>query len=80
MGRLPVTARGIGAYDPALLEKGRLVVANKMDEPQSEANLKSFKRKVKKTSILPICAAFDEGIPAFLKSIRTLVEESQSAK
>ena len=70
----------LALYDPALLEKCRLVVANKMDEPQSEANLKSFKRKVKKTAILPICAAFDEGIPAFLKSIRTLVEESQSAK
>lgn len=63
----------LALYDPALLEKQRLVVANKMDEPNAEANLKTFKRKVKKTPILPISAAFDEGLPAFLKSIRTLV-------
>lgn len=64
-------------YDPALLDKPRLVVANKMDEPQSEANLKAFKRKVRKVQILPISAAFDEGLPLFLKSIRELVDEAR---
>lgn len=64
----------LGAYDPALLERPRLVVANKMDEPHAEANLKSFKRRVKKTPVLPISAAFDEGIPAFRQAIRELVE------
>ena len=67
----------LALYDPALLEKNRLVVANKLDEPAAEARLKTFKRKIKKTPVLPISAAFDEGIPAFLKSIRTLVEEAQ---
>jgi GTPase len=62
-------------YDPALLEKPRYVVANKMDEPQAEQNLKTFKRKVRKTPVLPIAAAFDEGIPAFRKLIREAVEE-----
>ena len=37
-------------YDPALLEKPRLVVANKMDEAVAEENLKQFKKKVKKVS------------------------------
>jgi GTP-binding protein len=35
-------------YDPALLEKPRLVVANKMDEAVAEKNLKQFKRRSKK--------------------------------
>lgn len=64
------------AYDPALLERPRIVVGNKMDEPHSEANLKSFKRRVKKTPILPISAAFDEGLPRFKQMIRDAVEEA----
>jgi GTPase len=66
-------------YDPALLEKPRLVVGNKMDEPQAEANLKSFKRRVKKTPVLPIAAAFDEGIDKFKTAIREAVETVESA-
>jgi GTP-binding protein len=62
-------------YDPALLEKPRYVVANKMDEPVAEENLKKFKRKVKKTSVLPIAAGFDQGIDQFKKMIRGAVEE-----
>lgn len=61
-------------YDPELVEKPRLVVANKMDEPQAEANLKSFKRRVKKTPVLPISAAFDEGVDKFKSAIREAVE------
>src|SRR5207247_1124523 len=49
----------LGLYDAALLEKPRLVVANKMDEAVAEKNLKQFKRKVRKTPVLPIAAAFD---------------------
>jgi len=63
-------------YDPALLEKPRLVVANKMDEPAAEENLKKFKRKVGRTSVLSIAAAFDQGIEKFTKSIREAVEEA----
>ena len=68
----------LGLYDPTLLEKPRLVVANKMDEPAAEANLKQFKRKIRKTPVLPIAAAFDEGIDKFKKSIREMVEASSS--
>lgn len=64
----------LGLYNPALLEKSRLVVANKMDEPVAEQNLKKFKRKVRKTPVLPIAAAFDEGIEKFRQLIREAVE------
>lgn len=62
-------------YDESLLRKQMLVVANKMDEPSAEANLKSFKRRVKKTPVLPISAAFDEGVPRFLTTIREYLED-----
>lgn len=70
--------RELELYDPGLLEKPRLVVANKMDEPAAEANLKGFKRRIRKTPVLPIAAAFDEGIAEFRKMIRETVEESGS--
>jgi GTP-binding protein len=63
-------------YDPGMLEKPRLVVANKMDEPVAEQNLKAFKRKIRKTPVLPISAAFDEGIEKFKQTIREMVEEA----
>jgi GTP-binding protein len=66
-------------YDPAFLEKPRYVVANKMDEAVAEENLKKFKRKVKKTSVLPISAGFDQGIDQFKKLIRDAVEEAEAA-
>ena len=65
----------LGLHDPALLEKPRLVVANKMDEPVAEANLKAFKRKIRKTPVLPIAAAFDQGIEKFRNMIREAVEQ-----
>lgn len=65
-------------YDPALLNRPRLVVANKMDEPVAEENLKAFKRKVRKTPTLPIAAAFDEGIEKFKQLIRDGVEQAES--
>lgn len=70
----------LGLYDPALLERPRLVVANKMDEPAAEANLKSFKRRVRKTPVLPIAAAFDEGIGRFKDLIREAVAEAATPK
>jgi GTPase len=63
-------------YDPTLVEKPIYVVANKMDEPTSEENLKKFKRRIPKVRVLPIAAAFDEGIDLFRKLIRQAVEDA----
>jgi GTP-binding protein len=67
--------RELELYDPTLLEKPRLVVANKMDEPGAEENLKKFKRRVRKTPVLPIAAGFDQGIEKFKNVIREAVAE-----
>ncbi len=65
--------RELELYDPALLKRPRMVVANKMDEAVAEQNLKKFKRRCPKVSVLPIAAAFDEGIGNFKKLIRKAV-------
>ena len=70
----------LGLYSEKLLEKPRLVVANKMDEAVAEENLKKFKRKIPKTPVLPIAAAFDEGIDKFKKDIRAAVEAVEGSE
>jgi GTP-binding protein len=65
-------------YDPSMLDRPRIVVANKMDEPAAEANLKQFKRKVRKTPVLPMSAAFDEGLDKFKAAIREAVEDASA--
>ncbi len=68
--------RELELYDPTLLDKPRLVVANKMDETVAEKNLTQFKARVKKVSPLPISAAFDQGVEKFRKLIREAVAEA----
>ena len=63
-------------YDPTLLEKPRLVVANKMDEAVAEKNLRQFKKKIRSVWVLPISAAFGQGIGKFRKTIREAVAEA----
>jgi len=61
-------------YDKELIEKPRLVVANKMDEPVAVTNLKTFRRKTPGISVLPLAAGFGEGIDEFKDAIRAAVE------
>jgi GTP-binding protein len=60
-------------YDPEFLKKPRLVVGNKVDEPAAADNLK--KRRVPKTPVLNISAAFDIGMDVFKQAIRKAVEK-----
>ena len=62
-------------YDPMLLKRRRLVAANKMDEAAAQKNLKQFKTKVKRTPVLQMAAAFDQGVDEFKDAIRKAVEE-----
>nr|MDB6019126.1 GTPase Obg [Pedosphaera sp.] len=67
-------------YDPEMLDKTRVVVANKMDEAVAEDYLKQFKGKFRKTPVLPISAAFDQGVDKFRQAIReavTAVEDEE---
>jgi GTP-binding protein len=68
--------RELELYDPALLNRPRLVAANKMDEPAATANLRAFKRRVRGTPVLELAAGFDVGVEAFKRAIRTAVENA----
>jgi GTPase len=61
-------------FDATLLERPHLVVANKMDELTADANLKKFKRRVPRTPVLTLAAAFDQGLDRFQAAIRACVE------
>lgn len=65
--------RELEHYDPALLERPRLLVANKMDETDARANLRSFKRRVPRTPILEMAAGLGEGLEPFRNALRELV-------
>ncbi len=62
-------------YDKALAKKPHLVAANKMDEPASEKNLKTFKTKFKKAKVFPISCLSEEGIEALKKEILKQVKK-----
>ena len=59
-------------YSEELAHKHRVLVANKMDLPEAQANLKKFKRKVRK-SIIAVSAKEKEGLEALLKAIRKIL-------
>jgi len=64
----------LALYDESMIARPRLVVANKMDETVAETNLRKFKRRVPKVPVLPISAAFGEGLEKFKLAIRKAVE------
>jgi GTP-binding protein len=62
------------AYQASLLERPRLVVANKIDEPGAEEKLAEFKRQTGEKNVLEISAAFDLGIDVFKNAIKAAVK------
>ncbi len=55
-------------HDPALLEKPRVIAANKMDGPAAAANLRKFKAR-HKAAILPISCLTEDGIEKLRKEL-----------
>ena len=67
--------RELELYNPTMLDKPRLVVANKMDEAVAEENLKKFKKKIPKTPVMAISAAYDDAsVEKYKNAIREAVE------
>lgn len=62
-------------YDPALLDKPRLVAANKMDEPAAVENLKKFKKRYAKVDLVPMSCLSEEGIPKLRKELLKRVKK-----
>ncbi|MCK4244716.1 MAG: GTPase ObgE [Candidatus Omnitrophica bacterium] len=55
-------------YNPSLLEKPEILVANKMDLPEAKENLKNFKKEIKK-EVIPISALTGEGIKELIGKV-----------
>ncbi len=67
-------------YNAELIRRPRLVVANKMDEPIAASNLRKFKRRIPGTQVIPIAAAFDEGIDRFKSVLRKCLGAESPAR
>lgn len=52
----------LGLYDPTLPDRPWIIIANKMDDPRAEENLKHFQTRFPKREIIPISAELGEGI------------------
>lgn len=60
-------------YSKDLSQKVKVVVANKMDLPESAENLKRFKRKYKKEKIFPISAQDKTGLDELVDHLRAIL-------
>ena len=58
----------LGLYNPALLKRPQILVANKMDLSDASVNLKGFKKRVRK-AIYPISCVTGEGIKDLLEAV-----------
>ncbi len=56
-------------YDPALLKKPRIVVANKVDLPEAKKHLAAFKRK-HRVKVFQISCLTSDGLPEFKAALR----------
>lgn len=63
-------------YDPKMLEKPYVVAANKMDMEESQAHLRSFKRRLRGVKVIELAAAFDEGVSPLKDVMRAMAAQS----
>jgi GTP-binding protein len=71
--------RELKLYDPALLQKPRLVVANKLDLPEAAGWLAKFRRRHADVPILEISCATGEGVDRFKKELSKRVRRRPRA-
>jgi GTP-binding protein len=67
----------LGAYDPKLLEKPKLVVANKMDEDSAVENLKFFEKN-RNVAIQPVSCLTEEGLAELKELLWEKVTEAKA--
>lgn len=75
--------RELANYDPELLKRPQIVVATKMDLPNAEENLVTFKQDLekdesleKKPEVFPISAVTHEGVQQLMQLTANLLEET----
>jgi GTP-binding protein len=68
--------REMELHDRTLLDRPRLVAANKMDEDAAAANCRSFRRRIPKIRMIKMAAAFGEGIEEFKEVLKGLISRT----
>jgi GTP-binding protein len=61
--------REIDLYDPLLSKRPWFVIANKMDLPNADENLKALRKRFPKIDIVAVSAAKNEGIDALKQQL-----------
>src|SRR5437867_5233055 len=69
--------REIDLYDPALSSRPWLIVANKMDLPDAERNLRALQERFPRTKIVPTSAAQGEGIAELKEPLATTLSNDK---
>jgi GTP-binding protein len=69
----------LGLYDPTLSDRPWVIIANKMDDPRAEENLRHFQQRFPKREIIPISAELGEGIDAVKASLFQHLFQDQPA-
>lgn len=70
-----IIRKEIVSYSDALAKKKEIVVANKMDMPEFEENLKKFKERYPDKEIFPISAMNHEGLEPLLTHLRDVLDK-----
>lgn len=65
-------------YDESLIKKPNVIIASKMDLPESQENLAKFKEKYPNLEIYPISSVYNEGLDSLIKRLGEIVEESEN--
>ena len=68
----------LAKYDESLIKKPSVVIASKMDLPESKENLAKFKEKYPNLEVYPISSIYNEGLDALIKRLGEIVEESDN--
>lgn len=61
-------------FNPSILEKPQVIIANKMDMENAKENLKEFKEKVKDVPIFEVSAISNEGLHDVLVTLADMLE------
>ena len=79
-GRSPISdleslRREINLYDPRLSERRWFVIANKMDLPKAEQNLRDFEMRFPQTTVVPISAKTGNGIKVLKRLLKGWIDQ-----
>ena len=68
----------INNYSEKLARKKEIVIANKMDLPEAENNLKNFKKAFPDLKVFPVSAINNDGISELLNEVANMIDEIDS--